>query len=86
VKGEYNVYPNPQTNNHSKYQNKEEYTHTIKLNIKRDKNMKEKGEEKNIKKNHINYAHPNKWPDSLASIVESPFVATEIVTGRRTKK
>ena len=48
--------------------------------------MKEKGEEKNIKKNHINYAHPNKWPDSLASIVESPFVATEIVTGRRTKK
>jgi len=39
-----------------------------------------------MKKNHINFAHPNKWSDSLASPVESPSVATEIVTERRTKK
>jgi len=36
MKGEYNVYPKPPPNNHSKYQNKE-YKHTIILNIKRDK-------------------------------------------------
>jgi len=34
-----------------------------------------------MKKNHINLAHPNKWSDSLASPVESPSVATEIVAG-----
>jgi len=39
-----------------------------------------------MKKNHINFAHPNKWSDSLASPVESPSVATEIARGRRTKK
>jgi len=38
-----------------------------------------------MKKNHINFAHPNKWFDSLASPVESPFVVTEIATGQRTK-
>jgi len=38
-----------------------------------------------MKKNHINFAHPNKWSDSLASLVESPSIATEIVTGGRTK-
>jgi len=38
-----------------------------------------------MKKNHINFAHPNKWSDSLESPVESPSVATEIATGRRTK-
>ena len=38
-----------------------------------------------MKKNHINLAHLNKWPDSLASPVESPSVATEIATERRTK-
>ena len=38
-----------------------------------------------MKKNHINFAHPNKWSNSLASPVESPSVATEIATGRRTK-
>jgi len=36
--------------------------------------------------NNINFTHPNKWSDSLASPMESPFVATEITTGRRTKK
>jgi len=39
-----------------------------------------------MKKNHINLAHPNKWSDSLASLVESLSVATEIATGRQTKK
>ena len=39
-----------------------------------------------MKKNHINFVDPNKWFDSLASPVESPFVATEIAMGRRTKK
>jgi len=39
-----------------------------------------------MKKNHINFAHPNKWSDSLASPVESPSVATKITTGRWTKK
>jgi len=39
-----------------------------------------------MKKNHINFAHPNKLSDSLASLVESPSVATEIATGRRIKK
>jgi len=38
-----------------------------------------------MKKNHINFAHPNKWSDSLVSPVESPSVATKIATGRRTK-
>jgi len=38
-----------------------------------------------VQKNHINLEHPNKWSDSLASLVESPSVATEIATGRRTK-
>jgi len=28
-----------------------------------------------MKKNHINFAHPNKWTDSLVSLVESPSVA-----------
>jgi len=49
VKGEYNVYPNPPPNKHSKYQNKEEYTHTIILNIKRDKNTHTQKEKKNEK-------------------------------------
>jgi len=39
-----------------------------------------------MKKNRINFAHPNKWSDSLASPVKSPSVTTEIATGRRTKK
>jgi len=39
-----------------------------------------------MKKNHNNFAHPNTWSESLASPVESPSVATEIATGRRTKK
>ena len=39
-----------------------------------------------MKKNHINFAHPNKWSNRLTSPVESPFDATEIATGRRTKK
>jgi len=30
--------PKPPPNNHSKYQNKEEYTYTIIINIKGDKN------------------------------------------------
>jgi len=38
-----------------------------------------------MKKNHINFAHPNKWSDSLAPLVESSSVATEIPMGRRTK-
>jgi len=38
-----------------------------------------------MKKNHINFAHPNKWSDSLASQVELPSVQTEIATGQRTK-
>jgi len=38
-----------------------------------------------MKKNHINFAHPNKWPDSIASLVESPSIATEIATRWRTK-
>jgi len=86
VKGEYKVYTNPTPGNYSKYKNKEKYTHIIILNIKRDKNthtQKEKNErEKNMKKNHINFAHPNKWSDSLASPVKSsPSVTTEIATG-----
>jgi len=39
-----------------------------------------------MKKNHINFAHPNKWSDSLASPLEPPPVATEIAMRRRTKK
>ena len=39
-----------------------------------------------MKKNHINLAHINKWSNSLTSPVESPSVATEIATIRRTKK
>jgi len=38
-----------------------------------------------MKKNHINFAHPNKWSDSLGSLVESPFVTIDIATGHRTK-
>jgi len=76
--------PKPTPDNYSKYKNKEEYTHTIILNIKKTHTKKRK--KKNMKKNHINFAHPNKWSDSLASPVESPSVATEIATGRRTKK
>jgi len=38
-----------------------------------------------MKKNHINFAHPNKWSDSLASLVESPSVATEIAKEWQTK-
>jgi len=38
-----------------------------------------------MKKNHINFAHPNKWLDSLASPVKLPSIATEITTERRTK-
>jgi len=37
-------------------------------------------------KNHINFAHPNKWSDFLASPMESSSVVTEIATGRWTKK
>jgi len=36
-----------------------------------------------MKKNHINFAQPNKWSDSLASLVESSSVTTKIVAGRR---
>ena len=79
--------PTPTLDNYSKYKNKEEYTHTIILNIKKYKKTHTKNEkEKNMKKNHINFAHPNKWSNSLASPVESPSVTTEIATGRRTKK
>jgi len=39
-----------------------------------------------MKKNHINFAHPNKWSDSLVSPLESPSIATKIATRRRTKK
>jgi len=63
--------------NYSKYQNKEEYTHIIILNIKKDKNTypnRKKMRKKKMKKNHINFAHPNKWSDSLGSLVESPSV------------
>jgi len=38
-----------------------------------------------MKKNHIHFAYPNKWPDLLASPVESPSVVTEIAMRRRTK-
>jgi len=38
-----------------------------------------------MKKNNINFAHPNKWFDSLASPMESPSVTIEIAAGRRTK-
>jgi len=38
-----------------------------------------------MKKNQINFAHPNKWPDSLTSPVELPSVVIEIATRRRTK-
>jgi len=34
-----------------------------------------------MKTNHINFAHPNKWFDSLASPVESPSVATIVIIG-----
>ena len=34
-----------------------------------------------MKENHINFAHSNTWPDSLASPVESPSIATEIEIG-----
>ena len=80
--------PKPTPGNYSKYKNKEEYTNTIILNIKKDKRStnKKKRERKNMKKNHINFPHPNKWSDSLASPMESPSVATKIATGRRTKK
>ena len=74
---------------HSQYQNKEECTQTIILNIKRDKNTdiqkQKKCERKNMKKNHINFTQPNKWSDSLASLVESPSFATEIATRQWTK-
>jgi len=69
VKGEYKVYTNPTPSNYSKYKNKEKYTHIIILKThiiytypKRKKNEKEK----NKKKKHINFAHPNKWSNSLA--------------------
>ena len=39
-----------------------------------------------MKKNHINLAHPKKWFDSLASLVEWTSVITEITTGQRTRK
>ena len=47
--------------------------------------MKEMGKE-NIRKNHIKFAYLIKWLDSLASLVESPAVATGIATRRRTEK
>ena len=81
--------PKTPPENYSKYQNKEEYTHTTILNIKGDKKKhipKKKWERKNMKQNNINFAHPNKWYDSLASPVELPSVATEITMGRQTKK
>ena len=80
--------PKPTPENYSKYQNNKECTHTIIPNIKRDKihiPKQKKWERKNMKKNHINFAHPNKWYNSLGSPMESPFVATEIAMGQRTK-
>jgi len=38
-----------------------------------------------MKKNHINFAHPNKWSDFLPSLVESPSIATKIAPGWQTK-
>ena len=90
MKGEHNAYLNPHLaiipNTKIK---KIEYTHTIILNIKKDKKhipKKNNEKRKNMKKNHINLAHLNKWSDSLASSVELPSIATQIATGRRTKK
>ena len=70
--------------------NTKEYTHTTIPNIKKRQEYtylkrKKNGERKNMKKNHINFAHPNKLSNSLASLVESPSVATEIAMGQRTK-
>jgi len=89
-KGRIQCIPKHPPNKHSKYQNKEEHTHTTIQNIKKRQEYtypkrKKIGERKNIKKNHINFSYPNKWPDSLASPMESPSITTEITTGRRTK-
>ena len=80
--------PKPAPSNYSKYKNKEEYTHTIILNIKKrlkETHTQKKWERKHMQKNHINFANPNKWFDSLASPMESPSIATEIATRQRTK-
>jgi len=47
----------PPTYNHSKYQNKEEYTPTIILNIKRDKNTGTQKEKKIRKKKYKEKPH-----------------------------
>ena len=39
-----------------------------------------------MKKNHINFAHSNKWSDSLTSPVESPSVVTENRDGTANQK
>jgi len=52
--------PKPRPKNYSKYQNKEEYTHTIILNIKRDKNthtQKEKNEKEKILRKTTSILH-----------------------------
>jgi len=74
--------PKPTPGNYSKYKNKEEYTHTIILNIKKikKKHIQKKWERNNMKKNHINFAHPDKWSDSLTSPVESPSVTISVAT------
>ena len=46
---------------------------------------KKKIERKGIKKNHINFAHPKKLLDSLASLMESPSVVTKIATNKEPK-
>jgi len=82
VKGEHNVYLNqhlaiiPNT----KIKNNIHIQLFYKKEIKRLK----KGR-KNMKKNHINFAHPNKWPNSLTSPMESPSIVIEIAMGRQTK-
>ena len=57
------------------------YTHA-----NRDKNIQIKERGKKKRKNHIQFAYLVKWFDSLVSLVELPSVATEIRTGRWTKK
>jgi len=67
VKGEYNVYPNPHL---TIIPTTKRHTHTTIPNIKKTQEYthpKKNREKKNMKKNHINFTHPNKWSDSLAS-------------------
>ena len=101
VKGECNLYPIPPNNQKSYrkiYNNivcpKIQYLAIFKKRkIYKYKYSKYKKEtrifipkkKKNMMKNHINFAHPNKSPDFIASLVESPSVATEITMRRRTK-